>query len=170
MALVCLPGWWPASALVLLRHRRLLSKQRLVLPAPRAGRSLSLTAARALTALAITSSSLNGPCKPAFDRARDIWAGNYNSNTIAEFTRAQIAKSGSRNAKVVISSSSYSSPGDVAVSPSGDLSVPYFGISTFAVAEFTKAQLAKSGSPTPAVSITGRYIELNGPWAVAIEQ
>lgn len=72
----------------------------------------------------INSSDLDTPCQPAFDPEGDLWAGNYSSGTVAEFTKDQLAKSGSPAAKVVISSS-YSLPGDVAVSSSGDLWVPY---------------------------------------------
>ena len=121
-------------------------------------------------AVTITSTDLSGPCRPAFDRSGDLWAGNYNSNTVVEFTKAELAKSGSPAPKVVITSSKYNEPGDVAVSSSGDLWVPYFGgVPSFAVVEFTKAQLGKSGSPTPAVTIVGPDTGLNNPWAVAIE-
>jgi hypothetical protein len=58
------------------------------------------TAGSPLPEVAITSSSLNGPCKRASDRAGDIWAANYNSNTIVEFTKAQIAKSGSPSVQI----------------------------------------------------------------------
>ena len=119
--------------------------------------------------MTITSTDLNGPCRPAFDRSGDLWAGNYNLNTVVEFTKAELARSGSPAPKVVISSSKYSAPGDVAVSSSGDLCVPYFGGTSWAVAEFNKAQLARSGSPTPAVTIAGPDTGLNNPWAVAIE-
>jgi hypothetical protein len=37
------------------------------------------------------------------------------------------------------------------------------------VVEYTEAQLTKSGSPVPAVTITGPATGLNWPWAVAIE-
>jgi hypothetical protein len=36
------------------------------------------------------------------------------------------------------------------------------------VAEFTKVQLARSGSPTPDVTIAGPDTGLNNPWVVAI--
>ena len=86
---------------------------------------------------------------------------------MVEFTKAELARSGSPAPKVVISSSRYS-PGDVAVSSSGDLWVPYFGGPGCAVAEFTKVQLARSGSPTPDVTIAGPDTGLNNPWVVAI--
>ena len=120
----------------------------------------------------INSSDLDTPCQPAFDPEGDLWAGNYSSGTVVEFTKEQLAKSGSPAPKVVISSSSYSAPGDVAVSSSGDLWVPYAASvlgEAWAVVEFTKAQLTRSGSPKPTVTIAGPHTGLNGPWAVAIE-
>ena len=119
--------------------------------------------------VAITSNSLDGPCKPAFDPAGDVWAGNYSAKTVVEFAKAQLGRTATLAPRVVISSFSYSSPGDVAVSRSGELWVPYFGGVSWAVAEFTKAQLGRSGSPTPAVTIAGPQTGLNSPWVVAIE-
>ncbi len=118
----------------------------------------------------ITSSGLNVPCQPAFDAQGDLWAGNYDSNTVSELTKEQLARSGSVAAHVVISSR-FSSPGNVALSPAGDLWVPYAGLDPgpWAVVEFTKSQLTKSGSPAPAVTILGPHTGLNGPWGVAIE-
>jgi len=120
----------------------------------------------------IDSSDLDTPCQPAFDPSGNLWVGNYTSDTVVEFTKEQLAKSGFPAAKVVISSS-YSSPGDVAVSSSGDLWVPYAQPSApggpWAVVEFTKAQLMRSGSPKPTVTIAGPHTGLNGPWGVAIE-
>jgi hypothetical protein len=131
----------------------------------------------AMPKVVITSDSLDGPCRPAFDHAGNIWAGNFNSDTVVEFTKAELAKSGSPAPKVVISlpllsfgvSSGPLTPGDVAFAPSGDLWVPNFDPAGFSVLEFTRAQLAKSGSPTPALTIAGPATGLNSPWAVAIE-
>jgi len=117
----------------------------------------------------VSSSSLMSPCKPAFDHAGDLWAGNYQGISVVEFTKAELARSGSRAPKVIISSLSLAivEPGDVAFDGSGDLWVPNAGNST--VVGFTKSQLAKSGSPTPAFNIAGSATGLNWPWAVAIE-
>lgn len=117
----------------------------------------------------VTSDSLVGPCRPFFDSSGDLWAGNYGGTTAVEFTKAQLAKSGLPAPRVVISSLSLASPGDVAVDSSGDLWVPNFSVDHFSVVEFTKVQVAKSGSPAPAVTIAGPSTGLNNPWAVAIE-
>ncbi|MGA3355098.1 MAG: hypothetical protein ABSD85_18250 [Acidimicrobiales bacterium] len=125
----------------------------------------------------INSTSLKEPCRPTFDSAGDMWAANYNGNygdTVVEFTKAQLAKSGSPRARVTITPKPSSSepdgladPGDVAFDRTGDLWVPNAGAG--AVVELTQAQLAKSGSPVPARIITGPATKLNWPWSLAIE-
>jgi streptogramin lyase len=119
-----------------------------------------------LPKVTITSDSLNGPCKPAFAQNGDVWAGNYNTNLVVEFTKAQLGKTATLAPKVVISSKQNGNPGDVAFDASGDLWVPTEGLHS--VVEYTKAQLAKSGSPVPHVTIS-TPASPNGPWAVAIE-
>ena len=100
----------------------------------------------------ITSDSLNGPCKPAFDAAGGLWAGNYGGGTVVEFTKAQLAKSGSPAPKVTLSSLAIGVAGDVAIDRSGDLWVP--NAVNNEVNVFTKDQLAKSGSQPPAFNIS----------------
>ena len=117
-------------------------------------------------AVQITSNSLSGPCKPAFDHAGDVWAGNYNTELVVEFTKAKLAKTATLVPKVVISSAQNGNPGDVAFDASGNLWVPTQGLGT--VVEYTKAQLAKSGAPVPHDTISMPTTS-NGPWAVAIE-
>jgi hypothetical protein len=115
----------------------------------------------------VISDALDGPCRPYFDSAGDLWSGNFASNTAVEFTKAQLTKSGHKHPTVVLSSRKYSAPGDVAVSASGALWVPYMADKT--VAGFTKAELSKSGSPAPHVAIVGPKTGLNWPWAVTVE-
>ncbi len=114
----------------------------------------------------ITSDSLNGPCKPAFDAAGGLWAGNYGGGTVVEFTKAQLAKSDSRAPKVTLSSLAIGVAGDVAIDHQGDLWVP--NAANNAVIGFTKNQLTKSGSQPPVFNIAGSATGLNWPWAVAI--
>jgi hypothetical protein len=97
----------------------------------------------------------------------DLWAGNYNTDTVVEFTKAQLAKTTTLAPKVVISSPQNETPGDVAFDASGDLWVPTMGLHT--VVEYTRAQLGKSGVPVPHVTISTNADTENGPWAVAIE-
>jgi hypothetical protein len=114
----------------------------------------------------IVSDSLNGPCKPAFDAAGDLWAGNYGGGTVVEFTKAQLAKSGSPAPKVTLSSLSIGVAGDVAIDRSGNLWVP--NAVNNVVNGFTKSQLTESGSQSPVFNIGGSATGLNWPWAVAI--
>jgi len=50
----------------------------------------------------ISSTSLNWPCRPAFDSAGDLWAANNYGDTVVEFTKAQLAKSGSPAPRVTV--------------------------------------------------------------------
>ncbi len=86
---------------------------------------------------------------------------------MVEFTKAELAKSGSPAPKLVITSAGISSPGDVAVDGSGDLWVPSAGKNS--VIEFSRTELNKSGSLRPSLSIAGPATGLNWPWAVVIE-
>jgi len=114
----------------------------------------------------LTSGSLNMPCRPVFDQYGDLWAGNYGTDTVVEFTRKDLAKSGSPWPTVTLASPVFIEPGDVAIDRAGDLWVP---TAVNGVLGFTKDQLAKSGSPTPTFDIVGPATGLNWPWAVAIE-
>jgi len=105
------------------------------------------------------------PCQPAFDRAGDLWAGNFRANTVVELTKAQLTKSTTLARKVIISLPQNGHPGFVAFDGSGDLWVPTQG--GHSVVEFTKAQLAESGSPVPHVTISVPGTP-HGPLAVAI--
>jgi hypothetical protein len=77
-----------------------------------------------------------------------------------------LAKSGSLTPQVTISSA-WSGEDDVAFDALGDLWAP--NGATNAVVEFTKAKLAKSGSPPPAKTISGPATGLSWPWAVTVE-
>lgn len=112
-------------------------------------------------------------CKPVFDRAGDLWTTNFTH--LLEYTKAQLAKSGSVAPRVVISSPGFSNLVDAAFDPSGDLWVPnalpggdnHSGHSD--VVEFTKAELAKSGAVTAARTISGPDTGLRYSIGVAIE-
>jgi hypothetical protein len=116
----------------------------------------------------IFSTSLNSPCRPAFDSAGDLWAANYNGDTVVEFAKAQLAKSGSLAPRVTVTPKPFlSNPADVSFDLTGDLWVTDPGNES--VVELSKAQLAKSGSPAPAKAIDGPATGLNWPWSIAIE-
>jgi hypothetical protein len=114
----------------------------------------------------VTSDALNGGCKPVFDRVGDLWVPNMTN--LVEYTRQQLAKSGSVAPKVLISSPGLSNVVDAAFDPSGDLWAANY-VRNGAVLEFTKADLAKSGAVAPARTISGPTTGLNYSFALAIE-
>ena len=83
----------------------------------------------------------------AFDPHGDLWADGYGSNTVVEYTKSQLTKSGSPKPKVTISGSDLSSPFGLAFDHPGDLWVG--NESSGVVVEYTKSQLTNSASPTP---------------------
>ncbi len=96
-----------------------------------------------------------GPTGLAFDRAGDLWVADRELGTLSELTPAQLASSGSPTPAVELGvSSNVAAPEELAFDPLGDLWVTNASGPHDAVDEFTPAQLATSGSPTPAVTIT----------------
>jgi hypothetical protein len=116
--------------------------------------------------VAIVSEMRTLGCKPIFDRAGDLWMGN--ETNLVEFTKAQLARSGSTVPTVVISSPGLSDLVDIAFDSSGDLWAPNH-VHSSAVVEFAKAQLEKSGAAEPARTISGPATGLNYSIDVAIE-
>ena len=100
------------------------------------------------------------PCRPVFDQDGDLWAGNYGTDTVVEFTRADLATSGSPRPTVTLTSPVFIEPGDVAIDRAGDLWVP---TAVNGVLGFTKDQLTKSGSPTPPSTSLGLLRGSIGP-------
>ncbi len=95
-----------------------------------------------------------GPTGMAFDRSGDLWVADLGTSTVSKYTPAQLAASGSPTPSVTISSNgtSLAGPAYLAIDKAGDLWVSVYG--TNQVQEFTVAQLAASGSPTPAVTLS----------------
>jgi sugar lactone lactonase YvrE len=109
-----------------------------------------------------------GPIFGAFDASGDLWVTNYGSSTVAEFTPAQLAAGGSPTPAVIISSNgshSLNEPWGIAFDSAGDLWVTNFGQAT--LVEFTPAQLATNGSPTPTVTVSGG--SLDGSTGIAFD-
>jgi hypothetical protein len=99
------------------------------------------------------SQSGSGAMGLAFDPSGDLWVTKDNF-TAVEFTRAQLAKSGSPVPQVTITNINQCS---VVFDPSGDLWEGSFGD---VVTDFTRAQLARSGSPTPQVTVTSGSLNM----------
>jgi sugar lactone lactonase YvrE len=118
--------------------------------------------------LSANGTSLVGPRAIAFDAAGNMWVPNVDGQTISEFTASQIVTSGSPVPAVVLTPTaahSLADPIGVAFDASGDLWVGNGEGSS--VVEFTPSQLATSGSPTPAVTISGSGV--GGPWGIAFD-
>src|SRR6185437_6346753 len=116
------------------------------------------TTATAIPLVTLTNDgtgSLACPAGVVFDGAGNLWVGNYSSGSVVEFTASQLAASGSPTPAVTIANdgtTSIAGPEELAIDAQGDLWVA--NSTTATVVEFTAAQLASSGDPTPAVTVT----------------
>ena len=113
------------------------------------------------------SKVMSGPDALAFDSSGDLWVGNYESDKLVEYPKAQLSKASPVPA-VVISAGADNSPNEPAsltFDRSGDLWVANQGPST--VTEYSQAQLTKSGSPAPYKTIS--YPGLSTPLAVRFD-
>jgi hypothetical protein len=99
------------------------------------------------------TNGMNGPFVVVFDPSGDMWAANVNTGTLIEFTRTELATPNPVPAVTISSTSgALADPYGMAFDPWGDLWV--VGNSLGRVYEYAKWQLARSGSPTPAATIT----------------
>jgi hypothetical protein len=131
----------------------------------------------------VTISSIGGS-NIAFTPAGDMWVttgggpisacfGTPCTNQLVEYTKAQLATSGSPTPAVTISSTTVGSvqsldgPYGVAIAPSGGVWVPNFYNNT--TVEYGRDQLAQSGSPTPLRIIAGPHTGMNFPSFVLVE-
>ncbi|HEY6472700.1 MAG TPA: IPT/TIG domain-containing protein [Acidimicrobiales bacterium] len=119
---------------------------------------------------AVTISGNESPYGLAFDGSGDLWVADSGKNTVIEYTPSQLESSGSPTPTVTLStdaSSSIDSPSGVAFDSSGDLWVT--NTNTYSLVEFTPSQLASSGAPTPAVTISPNASSLDGPYSLAFD-
>jgi hypothetical protein len=118
------------------------------------------------TALATGSSSDFGA---AFDAKGNLWVTQFTGNAIVEYTASQLGSSGAPAPAVTLNASAGSLNGvaGLAFDASGNLWVANTVSST--VVEFTTGQLASSGSPTPAVTLSANGGSLNVPTGVAFD-
>jgi hypothetical protein len=96
----------------------------------------------------VITKGIDTPNSLTFDSSGDLWVTNSTSNTVVEYSKAELAKA-SPVPTVTISGTSLDSPATPAFDRSGDLWVS----NNSTVVEFTKAQLSRSASPTPAVTL-----------------
>ncbi len=119
--------------------------------------------------ISANGTSLDAPYGFAFDVSGNLWVANNDGNTLVEFTPSQLAASGDPTPAVTISAtgSSIGSPSGVAFDAAGDLWLTNSGNST--LVEFTPNQLAASGSPMPAVTISANGSSLDAPYSLAFD-
>ena len=124
---------------------------------------------------ALTLGSGGGLFRPtglAFDAASNLWATNVGDSTIVEYTAQQLGE-GSNAAPAVTIAADSNHTLDAPVFPAfdvqGDLWVPNLADNT--VVEYTPSQLAASGAPAPATTIssTTGAGALDLPWAVRFD-
>jgi sugar lactone lactonase YvrE len=117
----------------------------------------------------VSISGLQDPYGLAFDGSGDLWVSDIEANTVVEYTPSQLAASGAPTPAVTISNNagSIDEPSGVAFDAAGDLWVTNTDNST--LVEFTPSQLASSGDPTPAVTISTDGSSLDGPYSLALD-
>jgi hypothetical protein len=125
----------------------------------------------------VTISSTGGT-DPVFTPSGNLWMvtgggpkddcfGTPCTNELVEFTKAQLATSGSPTPVVTISSTKVGAAGSIwgpyalAFTSSDDVWVSNYNKPT--AVEFAKGQLAKSGSPSPIRTIAGPHTGMNWP-------
>ncbi|HUE09057.1 MAG TPA: hypothetical protein VMP41_16655 [Acidimicrobiales bacterium] len=113
-----------------------------------------LAAGATRPAIALSLPAQSFPEGVTFDTSGDLWVSDLNHGALYEFTPAQLSSSGFPTPKVTITDTGGSllGPSGLAFATSGDLWV--VNRADDSIVEFTPAQLATSGSPTPAATIT----------------
>lgn len=129
----------------------------------------------AITLSPDAANSLVSPDALTFDRKGDLWVTNgEGGNTVVEYTPSQLAIGAPTPAVTLSSDGSGSLDGSAQAQfdATGDLWVANFEPegSAGSIVEFTPAQLAASGSPTPHDTIAGGATGLSNPWVLVIEQ
>lgn len=120
--------------------------------------------------ISASAGSLSNPIPIAFDASGNLWVGNT-SNTIVEFTPSQLSATGAPTPTVTVTAVSNSIVGPLAMAfdPTGNLWVANGNNSQNTVVEFSKSQLAASGTPTPAVTLSANAGSLSNPAGLAFD-
>jgi sugar lactone lactonase YvrE len=117
------------------------------------------TSAAAATSITTGTTAQQGA---AFDANGNLWLAMYGGTSVVEFSASQLTTGGTPTPAVTISANAganegaLESPSGLAFDASGDLWVA--NNAQASIVEFTPSQLAASGSPAPAVIITGAVV------------
>ncbi|MGH9108682.1 MAG: IPT/TIG domain-containing protein [Acidimicrobiales bacterium] len=106
---------------------------------------------------AVTITTPGAPYGLAFDGQGDLWATEQTAHELVEYAPGQLTASGAPAPVLVISndaSTSLKDPRALAFDAGGDLWVTTTNGGPGHVVEYTPAQLAAGGAPTPAVTLT----------------
>ena len=120
---------------------------------------------------AITLGGMSGPVGIAFDAGGSLWVANTGANTLAKYTSSQLTSSGSPTPAVTITANAGSIVGPlfIAFDASGALWVANGNNGQNTVVSFSAAQLASSGSPVPAVTLSAIAGSLSNPGGLAFD-
>ena len=99
-----------------------------------------------------SGTSLSTPGEIVFDKKGNLWVANFGSNTVVEYAKGQLARSGNPTPTVKLSSAIFEGPFGAAFDSKGDLVVADTGSGT--IVKFTPNQLKTSGAPIPKVAVT----------------
>ena len=115
-----------------------------------------------------TSASIAHPASLAFDGLGNLWVANGTNNTLVRFTPAQLTATGTPTPGVVLSATgtSIAGPNSLTFDRSGNLWVANSGPATGSLVKFTPTQLATTGSPVPAVTLSSNGTNLNNPFGL----
>lgn len=108
----------------------------------------------------------------AFDASGNLWASSSAANTLVKFAAAQLAQGGAAAPAVVVTANagSIKGPSGLAFDRDGNLWVANSGGNSNSLVKFTPAQLERSGSPTPAATITAPGGALVSPRGLAFDK
>jgi sugar lactone lactonase YvrE len=123
--------------------------------------------------LSATANSLNQPASLTFDRSGDLWVANVGpgAGSVVEFTPGQLAASGAPTPKVTITtngSASIDVPESLAFDGRGDLWIGNASNNT--IVGFTPNQLAATGTPTPAATLSATAGSIHDPAGLAFDR
>jgi hypothetical protein len=99
------------------------------------------------------SGSLSRPTEIAFDKKGNLWVPNYDTDTVVEFAKSQLASSGDPTPTVTLSSATFDGAWGAVFDGSGNLVVMDY--TDGMIAKFTPKQLKAGGTQVPKVSVTG---------------
>jgi len=99
-----------------------------------------------------SGTSLSTPGEIVFDKKGNLWVANFGSNTVVEYAKGQLARSGNPTPTVKLSSAILEGPFGAAFDSKGDLVIA--NVNSGTIVKFTPNQLKTSGAPIPKVAVT----------------